>query len=282
MTPECEKKLDRLKEILRKTEGCAVAFSGGVDSTLLLAVASEVLGPRCLAVIATSSTYPQLEFERAVEWVQAQEIPYVTIRSEELSIPGFKENPPDRCYWCKKELFTKVRECADERGLPRIADGSNADDADDYRPGMMAARDLGVLSPLKEAHLTKDDVRTVSREVYHLKTADKPAMACLASRFPYGSAITEQKLTQVEKLEAFLRERGLAVCRARHHGDTVRLELGPDEMASIWEPTTRGAIVAKAKELGFTYVTLDLEGYRTGSMNEVLSDAQRREPKAGV
>jgi len=272
MTPARIEKLARLRDILRKTGGCAVAYSGGVDSSLVLAVARDVLGDRCLAVIATSSTYARRECEAAIAWVQQQGIPYVAIESEELDVPGFRDNPPDRCYYCKKELFTRVREQAAAHGLDHVADGTNADDVHDWRPGMRAAEELGVLSPLKEAGLTKDDIRSIAREAYRLPMADKPAMACMASRFPYGSTITREKLRQVEEVEALLAQQGFEVYRARHHGDILRLELGPGEMECIQRPEVREACVRLAKAQGFTYVTLDLEGYRTGSMNEPLGE----------
>jgi len=271
MMHQAMKKLQRVREILRQTGGCAVAYSGGVDSSLLLAVAHEVLGPRCLAVIATSSTYSPREFESAKRWADQQGIRYVIVESEELHIPQFSDNPPDRCYYCKQELFSKVRQQAQAHGLPHIADGSNADDVHDHRPGMKAAEELGVLSPLKEAGMTKADIRTVAKNVYKLPMADKPAMACLASRFPYGSPITAEKLAQVGRIEDYLARNGFRVYRARHHGQVLRLELGPDEMISVMQPDFRHKFVQFAKRQGFTYVTMDLQGYRTGSMNESLA-----------
>lgn len=270
MQSDYRDKLIRLKEIIRETNGCAVAFSGGVDSSLVLAVAQEVLGDRSLAVIATSSTYPQRECERAIDWIKSRNIPYVVISSEELDIPEFSANPSNRCYYCKKELFEKVKEQARAHGLWWVADGSNADDAGDYRPGLNAARELGIISPLMEAGITKDDVRTIAREVYHLPMADKPSMACLASRFPYGSSITRDRLKQVENIEIFLEREGFRIYRARHHGNIIRLELGQEEMESVMNNDMRRKITAFAKEQGFLYITLDMEGYRTGSMNEGL------------
>ncbi|MCL5105449.1 MAG: ATP-dependent sacrificial sulfur transferase LarE [Armatimonadetes bacterium] len=266
-------KLENLKTILRDTGGCAVAYSGGVDSTLLLTVAREMLGEKCLAVIATSSTYPKREFEAAISWLTDQGIPHVVIESEELDIAGFAENPPDRCYFCKKELFGKIRREAQIRGLDFVADGSNADDVNDFRPGTLAAQELGIISPLKQAGLTKDEIRLISREVYSLPVADKPSMACMSSRFPYGSKITRDKLKQVEDVEDFLFARGFRTLRARHHGDLLRLELGPEEMGMMENPEVCTACVDFAKKHGFNYVTLDLEGFRSGSMNEPLRRA---------
>jgi uncharacterized protein len=247
-----------------------VAYSGGVDSTLLLAVAHEVLGTGCLAVIATSSTYPKREYESALAWVQTQGIPYVTLVSEELDIPGFSDNPPDRCYFCKKALFSKMLVIAKQSGLSMVADGTNFDDTGDFRPGMKATKELGVRSPLLECGLTKEDIRTISREIYHLPTADRQSMACMASRIPYGSLVTPEKLSQVEAIEDFLAGKGFLVFRARHHGDLLRIELGRDEMVMLNQDTMTEELVAFAKKIGFVYVTMDLQGFRSGSMNETL------------
>lgn len=270
ITPAQTRKLQCLKKTLADTGGCAIAYSGGVDSTFLVAVAREVLGDRCLAVLATSSTYPKREFQSAVKWLEDNCVPHVIVHSEELDIPGFSENPPDRCYFCKKELFAKVREEAHKRGLKAVADGANADDTGDFRPGMAAAKEMGVMSPLKDCELTKADIRHLSREVYNLPTSDKPSMACMSSRFPYGSRITREKLKQVEAVEDFLFEKGFRTMRARHHGELVRLELGEEEMLRIRDDELRTQIIAAAKQAGFTYVTLDLQGFRSGAMNEVL------------
>ncbi|HVN72163.1 MAG TPA: ATP-dependent sacrificial sulfur transferase LarE [Desulfomonilia bacterium] len=263
-------KLEKLKSLIGSWGGCAVAFSGGVDSTLLLTVAHEMLGERCLAVIAVSSTYPRREYASAVEWVKSKGIPYVTIISEELYIPGFSENPPDRCYYCKKELFGKIREEAERFGVTVVADGTNFDDTTDFRPGMKAAGELGVLSPLRECCLTKDDIRLISREIYRLPTADKQPMACMASRIPYGSDITAEKLRQVEDMEDYLALKGFKTYRARHHGVLLRLELGREEMEILRQGSLASEVVEFAKRLGFVYVTMDLEGFRSGSMNEML------------
>lgn len=263
-------KLESLKSLLASFDGLAVAFSGGVDSSLLLEAAYEVLGGKCLAVIATSSTYPKREYADALERVSARGIPHVVIVSEELDIPGFSGNPPERCYHCKKELFAKIKEEALRHGINEVADGANSDDTGDFRPGMKAARELGVRSPLLECGFTKEDIRTISREVYHLPTADKQPMACMASRIPYGSPITAEKLGQIEAMEDFLASKGFRVYRARHHGDLLRLELGKAEMELIRDGGLASEIVSAAKRAGFTYITMDLQGFRSGSMNEVL------------
>ncbi|HPV30693.1 MAG TPA: ATP-dependent sacrificial sulfur transferase LarE [Deltaproteobacteria bacterium] len=271
---DTREKLEALKSFIRSFDKLAVAFSGGVDSTLLLSVAHEVLGENCLAVIATSSTYPKREYEEAVRWIESRNIRYTTIVSEELDIPGFSANPPDRCYHCKKELFSKIRDVAARFGISTIADGANSDDTGDFRPGMKAAHELGIRSPLMECGLTKADIRLISREIYGLPTADKQPMACMASRIPYGSSITAGKLRQIEVVEDFLAGKGFRIFRARHHGDLLRLELGKEEMGMAMEEEVTAEIVKIAKTAGFVYVTMDLQGFRSGSMNEALSSSE--------
>ncbi|HDP24602.1 MAG TPA: ATP-dependent sacrificial sulfur transferase LarE [Deltaproteobacteria bacterium] len=271
-------KLEALKDLISSYDRLAVAFSGGVDSTLLLAVAHGVLGDRCLAVIATSPTYPRREYESAHEWVQSRGIPFVIIESEELEIPGFSGNPPERCYYCKKELFEKIYGEVRKFGIAVVADGSNYDDTLDFRPGMRASRELGVKSPLMECGLTKEDIRLLSRHSYHLSTSDKQPMACMASRIPYGSRVSRDKLAQIEMMEDFLSDAGFRVFRARHHGDLLRLELGRDEMTLLREENLVSEVVDVAKRIGFVYVTMDLQGFRSGSMNEALQKKGHNTP----
>ena len=211
--------------------GCVIGFSGGVDSALLFAVAAGVLGDRALAVTATSETYPERELREAQALAAQLGGRHRVIVSEELDIPGFTQNPVDRCYHCKKELFGKLRAIADAEGIPAVVDGSNLDDRSDYRPGRQAMAELGVRSPLEEAGFTKADIRELSREL-GLPTWDKPAFACLSSRFPYGTEITREKVSQVGRAEESLRELGLRVLRVRHHGDVARIELGKRSSAS--------------------------------------------------
>jgi len=249
-------------------QSCAIAYSGGVDSTFLITVAYEILGDRALAVTAASSTYPERELKEAVEYARYLGIRHVVIHSEELDIDGFSQNPSDRCYYCKKELFQKIQQTAKEHHLAYVCDGSNADDASDYRPGAKARQELGVKSPLQDVGLTKQEIRELSRSM-HLKTSEKPAFACLASRFPYGTTITKERLKQVEHAEEFLLSLGIHQCRVRYHDNIARIEVSPAEFPLVLPHAA--AIVKRFKELGFIYVTLDIEGYRTGSLNEVLT-----------
>lgn len=270
MSTSSSEKLGRLKQLLSSFEGCAVAFSGGVDSTLLLETAREVLEERCVAVIADSNIFPAREHASALEWVRERAIPHAVFAFQALDIPGFSVNPAERCYFCKKELFLKIQGIAADHGLPVVADGANRDDEGDFRPGMRAARELGVRSPLRECGLTKDDIRTISREVYGLPGTDRQPMACMASRIPYGSVITKDKLRQVETVECFLEDTGFKAFRARHHGDLLRIEVGKEELGSILQEQVKRKIVEVARRAGFVYVTLDLQGFRPGSMNESI------------
>jgi uncharacterized protein len=263
-----DEKLAALERIVSATGGACLAFSGGADSTFLARVASRVLGERFLAVTAASETYPARERRQAVDLAARLGFRHAVIETSELGLPGFRTNPPDRCYHCKKELFTRLRKVAEREGLPALLDGQNADDAGDYRPGARAAAELDVKSPLREAGLAKAEIRELSRRE-GLPTWDKPALACLASRFPYGREITAESLARVEAAEEYLRGLGLGQLRVRHHGDIARIEVKPADMAAL-AGAEREGVVRRLRELGYAYVSLDLEGYRTGSMNEVL------------
>ncbi len=247
----------------------AIGFSGGVDSTFLLKVAHDILKDKALAVIARSSTYPEREFRQAEDFVNKMGIKHVVIVSEELDIEGFSGNPVNRCYFCKKELFTKVSEVARENGIQYMADGANFDDLSDYRPGMLATTELQVVSPLKESGLTKDNIRLLSKEM-GLPTWDKPAFACLASRFPYGQEITVEKLGMVDKAEQYLLDTGFRQVRVRHHGEVARIEVSVNERNKFFSEEIMDKVHAKLNEIGFAYIALDLKGYRTGSMNEAV------------
>jgi uncharacterized protein len=264
-----QEKYEALQANLRALGSVAVAFSGGVDSTFLLRVAHDVLGENALAVTATSCSFPQRELNEATAFCQAEGIPHVVCPSEELEIEGFRQNPKNRCYLCKRELFEKIWVIARQRGIAAVAEGSNVDDNGDYRPGLIAVQELGVQSPLRQAGLTKEEIRTLSHQL-GLPTWNKQSFACLSSRFVYGETISEEKLSMVDKAEQLLLDLGFHQVRVRIHGTIARIEVLPEEFAKLLAEDTRRQIYQTLKGLGFTYVTLDLAGYRTGSMNEVL------------
>ncbi|MGR3293540.1 MAG: ATP-dependent sacrificial sulfur transferase LarE [Candidatus Scalindua sp.] len=268
---DIEKKLAKLKEVVSKLESVVVAFSGGVDSTLVSKVCYDTLKDNSMAVTARSETYPDFEFQEAQKLAKEIGIKHLVIDTSELAIEGFANNPPERCYFCKTELFGKLKDIAKEHGFLNVADGANLDDTKEFRPGLQASKELDVRSPLKEAGLTKKDIREVSK-MLNLPNWNKPAYACLSSRFPYGQSITEEKLSMVSKAEKYLRDLGLIQFRVRHHETIARIEVLPEDIHILTNSPVREELSARFKEIGFTYVTLDLEGYRSGSMNEVLSD----------
>ena len=267
-------KLKKLENRLSELDSLAVAFSSGVDSTFLLKVAHGILGDRVLAVTAKSCSFPQRELRSAEAFCEKEGIRHVVIESEELEIEGFRHNPKNRCYLCKKELFTKIGEVASLRGIKAMAEGSNTDDEGDYRPGLMAVAELGVLSPLREAGLSKAEIRALSKEM-GLSTWDKQSFACLSSRFVYGETISEEKLSMVDRAEQLLLDLGFRQVRVRVHGDIARIEVLPQEFQRLISSPAREQVYGTLQLLGFPYVTMDLGGYRTGSMNETLPPRER-------
>ena len=269
MTPGLRQKYERLLGILKELESVIVAFSGGVDSTFLAKAAKDALGDKALLVTADSETYPASELEESRRLARHLGMRHLVIETRELDNPEYARNAPNRCFFCKEELFTKLGPLAAREGMAHLVYGANMDDLGDHRPGMEAAKRMGVRAPLIDAEFWKTEIRELSQE-FGLPTWDKPSFACLSSRFQYGDAITAEKLRQVDAAEAFVRSLGFKQFRVRHHDRLARLEIAREEMARLWEDGLRDAIVARFRELGYLHVTVDLQGFRSGSANDAL------------
>ncbi len=265
-------KYKQLQTILNELDSVVIGYSGGVDSTFLAKAATEVLGEKALAVVSVSDSFPAHERQEAQEFAKTLGLNYLEIHTNELNNPDFRRNDKDRCYYCKEELVTHLLSIADEKGFKAVALGTVVDDLGDYRPGQQAAKKLGAVFPLVEANLTKEDVRELSKRL-NVPTWDKPSFACLSSRFPYGEEITKNKLHMVENAESILRELGFKQLRVRHHGNIARIEVLPPDMIKI--VMLRDDLIRLFKDVGYTYVTMDLLGYRTGSLNEMLYQIEK-------
>jgi len=266
---EIHHKKSKLEEYLKSLGKVAIAFSSGVDSTFLLKVAHDTLGDNAIAITMKSASVPVRELEESAAFCKKEGVMQIIAEADQMSIEGFADNPPDRCYICKKALFSKMLSVASDNGFEHVAEGSNMDDLGDYRPGLKALSELDILSPLREAGLTKSDIRMLSREL-DLPTWDKPSFACLATRFVYGDRITEEKLHMIDKAEQKLLDLGFTQFRVRIHGDIARIEIKPEEFGKLIGTDIRSEVNGYLQELGFRYVTMDLGGYVTGSMNKVL------------
>ena len=266
---DINEKFEKLKNYLSSLESVVVAFSSGVDSTFLLKTAHDVLGDKVIAVTAESCSFPKRELNEAKLFCQKEGIKHIVVESEELEIDGFCKNPVNRCYLCKKELFEKITEIAKENNIKNIVEGSNIDDNGDYRPGLQAVSELNIKSPLRYAELNKNEIRELSKKL-ELNTWDKQSFACLSSRFVYGEEITKEKRSMVDKAEQLLLDLGFHQLRVRIHGTIARIEVLPDEFPKLIEEKNRLKIVTEFEKYGFTYISMDLKGYRTGSMNETL------------
>lgn len=269
MQDELHNKLAHLKEYIKELDSVAIAFSSGVDSTFLLKVAHEILGDNVMAITVQSGSFPKRELNEAIAFCKKEDIRHKVCQVDEMKIEGFSQNPPNRCYLCKHALFEKIGAIAEKNEIAYVAEGSNMDDLGDYRPGLQAVAELGVKSPLREAGFTKAEIRELSKEM-GLSTWEKPSFACLASRFVYGETISKEKLIMVENAEQLLLEHGFRQFRVRMHGRMARIEVLPEEFLKLLQEEVREDIVKQFKQFGFTYVTMDLTGYRMGSMNETL------------
>jgi uncharacterized protein len=261
--------MEHLQELFGEARSVLIAYSGGVDSTFLLTVAQDVLREHVTAVTAVSRVHPSHELQTARRFLEQKHIRYLWLESEEMALPVFTANNPDRCYHCKKALFQQLNSIAASKGIRRVAHGANVDDLSDHRPGLQAAREMNIWAPLVETGFAKEDIREASKE-WGLPTWDKPSGACLATRIPYGSAITDEKLDRVEKAECFLLQRGLRLCRVRHHGAVARIETDVEGMKRLMENDLKQAVVSAFRNLGFLHVALDLEYYESGRMNRAI------------